>query len=644
MDQPVLLCGLGRVGWRVLEYLQAAGAAVVAIDSHCAASDPRLGKVRLVRGDCRLRETLEEAGVARARGVLILTSNDLVNIAATLMVRHLHPGVRVVLRMFNQNLISRLGSAVTNVVGLSTSALTAPLLALTALSGQALGTFSLEDGRRQVAELTLTEHSPLRDQPLADVAARHEVLVLAHFPAAGGERFLTDVTLDSRLAPGDRLVVCGEPRQLVPVLAQVGEEPVQELLWAGWLRRLGRVVRQTLAEIDWPVKVGTAVLVGVIVTSTLVFHFGVKHRLADALYRTISLMATGADMRGQELEADWQKVFVSVLRLLGAVLTAAFTAIFTNYLLRARLHGALEVRRIPDSGHVVVCGLGNIGFRVVEELLRLGERVVVVERARDSRFLATARQLGVAVILGDATVQEVLRQAHTASARAVLAVTSDELVNLEIALLVRELNPRQRVVVRLADAHLAQTLREAANVRSALSIPALAAPAFVAALFGDRVLSTFLVGGRLLAVLDLVVQAPDPQLEGQTVRAVAVDYRLLPVRLVAADGSPRPRPLGARLAAGDRLTVIAALPDLQRFLRRETVAQDWMVEVTAFPLPAREWLGLLLRTTRLVDAVTAEHSLNHLPFCLGANLSRGQAEELLFLLQRERVTAHVRQT
>jgi len=47
--------------------------------------------------------------------------------------------------------------------------------------------------------------------------------------------------------------------------------------------------------------------------------------------------------------------------------------------------------------------------------------------------------------------------------------------NVEIALQTRELNPRQRVVVRLSDTHLAQTLREAANVRFALSIPTLAA-------------------------------------------------------------------------------------------------------------------------------------------------------------------------
>src|SRR5262249_60018775 len=109
------------------------------------------------------------------------------------------------------------------------------------------------------------------------------------------------------------------------------------------------------------------------------------------------------DRQEEELVEDWQKVFASVLRIAGAALMAAFTAIVTNYLLRARLGGALEVRRIPDSGHVVVCGLGNIGFRVVEELVKSSERVVVIEQARDSRFVATARRLTAAAVSGDAT-------------------------------------------------------------------------------------------------------------------------------------------------------------------------------------------------------------------------------------------------
>ncbi len=568
MEQHFILCGLGRVGGRVLEYLRAAGTRVVVIDQTCTADDPRLGGAPLVRGDCRRPEVLQQAGLDRARGALILTSEDLVSISTALTIRQLNPSVRVVIRMFNQNLIARLGSAVSNVVGLSLSALAAPVLALIAQTGEALGAFQPEEGRRfQVAELRVRDNSPLRGQTVAKIGAHYQAPVLAHVPIGGPARLLQEVVPDAVLAPGDRVVVAGDPRVLAPVLAQIEEESLPALLWAGTVRRLGRVAWRTFSEIDLPVKICTAVLLAVIVASTLVFALGMEDRsVADALYRTISLIATGADMGGRELTAGWQKVFVSVLRLAGAALIAAFTAIVTNYLLRARLGGALEVRRIPDGGHIIVCGLGNVGFRVVEELLRGDERVVVIERSQQSKFIVTVRRLGVPVIIGDATVPEVLRQANAASARAVVAASSNELVNLEIALLVRELNPAQRVVLRLNDPQLARTLREAVNVRLGLSVPSLAAPAFVAALFGDRVQSVFLVEGRLLADIDLVVQASDTCLEGRAVGALAGDYHFVPVCLTAADGRPRPDLPAARLAVGDRLNAVIALPDLQRLL------------------------------------------------------------------------------
>lgn len=644
MDQPIILCGLGKVGWRVLDYLRAAGLSVVAIDTTCAPNDSRLEKVRLIQGDCRRPETLREAGLAAARGVIILTSDDLINIQTALTVRQLHPELRVVIRMFNQNLLTRLGKAVHNVFALSTSTLTAPLLALTALTGQALGAFRVEglpEGRRQVAEVTISAGSALRGRTILHATSGREVLVLAHFPSTGAGRFLHDVEPEARLTAGDRLVVCAEPRRLAAWMAEGTEQTAPHVLWAGWLRRTGRVIWRSWAEMDLAVKICTGVLIGAVALSTAIFHWGVtKYSVADAFFRSISVMATMADMHEDDFSAG-MKFFVGLLRLLGAALTAAFTAILTNYLLRVRLGGALEIRRIPDSGHVIVCGLGNIGFRVIEELLSYGERVVAIEMSRDNRFVPTARRLGIAVIIGDATVREVLRQANAAGARAVIVTTSDDLVALEIALLVRELNDDQRVVLRLSDPHLAQTLRDAANVRLALSIPTLAAPAFVAALFGDRVQSVFLVEDRMMAVVDLTIQPQDSFLAGQSLRTIAVDYRLLPLAVLASYGKALPHTLNSRLEAGNRLVAIIGLTDLQRLLRRETAPCDWSVEITAIPLPARPWVAQLLRTQRGLSAEEAELAAEKLPVCVGLGLTRGQAEDLLALLYRERVTGRI---
>jgi Trk K+ transport system NAD-binding subunit len=644
MEQPIILCGLGRVGWRVQEYLRAAGLPVVAVDTRCTANDPRLAGSRVVQGDCRLQEVLAEAGVARAAGVLVMTSDDLVNISTALMARHLNPEVRIVVRVFNQNLISRLGKAVKNITALSTSSLVAPFLAVTALTGQALGMFRIEgveDGRRQVADVAVGPASPLRGLAVGEVARRSGALVLAHFPGDRPPRFLTHVEPDDRLVAGDRLVVCGEPLALAPLLgADLETRSAGPLV--SWTRRVGRMVWRAVSEVDLPVKISTAVLIAVIVISTVVFDWtGAQRSVADSLFRAVGLIATAGTLPLAEEQRAGLKIFVAVLRIIGAALTAAFTAIFTNYLLRARLRGALEVRRIPDAGHVVICGLGNVGFRILEEMAGYGERVVALEVAHDNRFVTTARRLGVAVIHGDATVREVLRQANAGTARAVIAVTHNDLINLEIALLVRELNPTQRVVLHLSEANLAQTLREAANIRLAFSVAVLAAPAFVAALFGDRVLNVFFVGDQLLAVVDLLVQPQDSPLIDHVVRAVAVDYRLLPVAVLRPDGSAEPQPLAARLTAGSRLIAFLALCDLERFVRRQPVPTDCAVDVTGFPLPARDWVVLMLRTRQGLSAEAAERALERLPVRLGSNLTRGQAEDLLALMAREKVSGQL---
>lgn len=642
MEPPIVLCGLGRMGIRILRYLQAANLPVVVIDNRCRADDERLQGARLVCGDCRQRAVLEAADVAQARGVLILTNDDLVNISTTLMVRALNPSVRVVLRMFNQHLLLRLGSVLPNVHALSTSQLTAPVLAMTAMAGQGFAAFTVEgegDGERQVVELQVGAGSQMLGRTIAEVMAYREAVPVAHMPCHGSERFLLDVDVAGRLRAGDDLVLCARPRSLASLEPEM-DANAPHLLWAGWPRRMARVIHHTLAEIDPAVLICTSVLFGVILASTVILSLNVKnYKVIDALFRTVSVMATGARMYDNAREySPPLKVFVAALRIVGAALIAAFTAILTNYLLRVRLGGALEVRRIPDSGHIIICGLGAIGFRVVEELLRYDQPVVVIERDGGNRFVRAVRQLGAPVIIGDAGVRGVLQEAHAAASRAVIAATDDDLTNLAIALLVRELHARHRVVLLLSDPDLARLLREAADIRAALSVPILAAPAFLASLFGDRVLSVFQVRTHLFAVIDLLIQPHDPFVE-RSLRAVSVDYRLQPVALLPAEGPPPVPLLAARLRAGDRLVAIIALTDLEPLLRRLQPPVGFAVEVVNVPLPARGWLAGLIRTQRGCSEEEALHALENLPLRLVENLTRGQAEDMLARLLRERIDA-----
>ena len=641
MDRPVVLCGLGKVGSRVLEFLRGAGIPVRVIDTHADPADPRLAGVSLTVGDCRNADVLTRGGVGTARGVLIVTADDLVNVSAALTVRRLNPDCRTVVRMFNQNLLTSLGSAVQNTTALSVSALTAPLLALTALTGEALGAFRLDTGPQQLADVRVDAHSPLVRARVTDVAARSELLILAHTPRHSYSRLLHDVDGDARLAVGDRLIVCGSPDRLEPLLASGRGEILSGVHWAGRIRRAARLFVRTVGAVDLPVKVGSTLLFLTLFVSTLVFRFGVGSTWVDGLYETVSLMTTETELHGEGRPA-WVKVFLSLLKLAGAALFAGFTAIFTNYLIAARLGGAFEAAKIPDGGHIVVCGLGNMGYRCVEELVRLGRSVVAVEQVNDNPFAATVRRMGVPVIIGDATVAEVLRQARADTARAVIASVEAELANLEIALLVRTLNPDQRVVARLTDPDFATAVREAANIRLAVAASAVAAPAFAAALFGDRVHTLFAVAGRMLAAVEFTVQEFDGCLHENSLLAVMVDYKLLPVAVAgkepfAATGIPR----HYRLTAGDRLTAVVALPDLERLLRRETVPRNWSVIVDSHMPIADEALMPILRTARGCSTEEAEALLAGPRFTLASGLTRGSAEELVARLARERATARI---
>ncbi|MGL6097472.1 MAG: NAD-binding protein, partial [Fimbriiglobus sp.] len=523
-------------------------------------------------------------------------------------------------RMFNQGLIPRLGEAVRNMTALSVSALTAPLIALTAVTGDALGAFHLDAGPQEIAELVVRPNGEFVGQRLSDLASRHQLLLIAHLPAADDPRFLHAIDGDTRAVAGDRLVVCGSPEKLEPMQAYDRGELLPGVRWASGVRRIARAVRGTFAAVDLPVKLAFGVLAAVLFGSTATFHFGLGTDWATGLFQSVKIVATGDTLPGDG-QPPWAKVFVSVLKLAGTAMVAGFTAILTNYLIRARLGGAFELAKVPDGGHIVVCGLGNIGFRAVEELVRMRRPVVAIEKVNDNPFAATVRRMGVPVIIGDAVVAETLRQAKADTARAVVAGTESELANLEIALLCKQLNPTGRVVLRLTDPDFAQAVRDAADIKLTVAASAVAAPAFAAALFGDKVHTLISVAGKPLAVVELTVQADDPCLHEKPLVAAMVDYRFLPAGIngqepFAADGIPR----AYRLRAGDRVTAVLAVPDLERLLRREPAPKIWAVRVDAHLSVAKDSLVPIVRAARNCTQDEAEQLLREPQFTLASGL------------------------
>ncbi len=196
--------------------------------------------------------------------------------------------------------------------------------------------------------------------------------------------------------------------------------------------------------------------------------------------------------------------------------------------------------------HVVVVGVGKVGFEIIKGLLAMREPVVVVERpGADSALIDEIVDLKVPVVRGDGRNLKVLEQAGVARARAVILATSDDLTNLDAGLTARDLNGEARIVLRLFDSSLAVKVR-GAFAMPAISTAQVAAPAFIAAATGRRIYQQFQLAGKHLHLTDLTV-APRGGLVGRTVGEIQADQV---VNIVMHSG-----PAGVSVNPGHDLTL-----------------------------------------------------------------------------------------
>jgi len=213
--------------------------------------------------------------------------------------------------------------------------------------------------------------------------------------------------------------------------------------------------------------------------------------------------------------------------------------------------------------HIVVCGLGRIGYRVVNVLLRIGEEVIGVEQNPACQFLGELRQMKVPVLVGDARQREMLEQARVQEADAIVVCTQDDLTNLAIALEARELNPDIKVVLRMFDPVLADKVRKGFGIHTAFSTSALAAPVFAAAATRACIDYSFYVEDMLVNVAQVRVAAGS-LLDGRTVAEVEKELDISVIMykgLEVLDMHPAPE---VRLHPGDTLVVLASLEALAR--------------------------------------------------------------------------------
>jgi Trk K+ transport system NAD-binding subunit len=572
----VIVCGLRGVGLRTVEQLHFAGVRVAVVDDD---PDPRL--VPVVRGwgvphlvgSSRVAGTLEAVGLAGAAAIVCVQEDDLRTLETALLAHEQRPDLRVVVLLRNPAVgraMAAIGVAVLDVAGLSAPSVVEACLQSGAheieLAGERFVAVTVTAGRKATLRSLYGDLAPVAVVP------------------AGGKGVVVCPGRDHLVAPGDAVTLLGTPDK-VPSPERAAASPAA---WSGpgKARRLWTAAASFANAADRRLLLPFAGLIALVALSTTILRLGYRGdgggrmTVVDALYFNVETVTTigYGDFTFHD-QPGWLRVFAIGLMIVGTMFVAVFFAMLTNLLVSRRIEEALGRGRMTGlRGHVVVVGLGSVGARVAEGLVAEHARVVVVDHDQDNRYLARMRALGVPVVIADATQPQTLRAVSLAGARAVAVLTSDDLVNLETGLAVRDqLGERWAgvpVVLRLFDRHLAETVESSFGFGSVRSTDALAAPWFVGAALGLDVLGTFYVGRRPMLVARLAV-APGGGLDGLAMGELSARTRVVAIERVDSGGRlEHPPRRGTKFRAGDQAYLIGPYEELLQVLRRDALAPD----------------------------------------------------------------------
>ncbi len=190
-----------------------------------------------------------------------------------------------------------------------------------------------------------------------------------------------------------------------------------------------------------------------------------------------------------------------------------------------------RIRELED--HYIICGFGRVGQEVAADLANRGAPFVIIEQSRELATLARRRHL---VIEGDATDDELLRQARVEQARCLIAAVGSDADNTYITLSAKAINPRVFVVARIDHAGAERKLRQAG---------------------ADRVISPYSIGGRHMALAALqplfvdFIEVMDTLIGGRRGNLMLAEL------LVTADSALAGKPVEEALAGSHNVTVLA---------------------------------------------------------------------------------------
>ena len=308
-------------------------------------------------------------------------------------------------------------------------------------------------------------------------------------------------------------------------------------------------------------KIALILVLGVLVMGTLGYMLIEGLSFVDALYTTVDMMATVGSV-ARPLSEPGRLFTIGVIVMgVGSLLYtfgAGMEFVIEGHFSEAVRRRFMENKIAALRNHSIVCGFGRVGSRIAEELAAAHIRFVVLdERESNVRDCLERNYLA---LQGDATSDDVLREAGIERAKCVLVATDDDAHNISITLSARHLNSRLFIVARANHGETEAKLRLAG---------------------ADRVLSPYTIVGRRMANLAIqpgvveffdtltkagniefaveeVVVSPLSPLAGKTVleaQKILSDGAMI-VALKKSDGLVPGSRLEATIKAGEAIIVV----------------------------------------------------------------------------------------
>lgn len=216
------------------------------------------------------------------------------------------------------------------------------------------------------------------------------------------------------------------------------------------------------------------------------------------------------------------------------------------------------------NNHIILIGLGHLGFRVIRSLHQMGMETVAIERDPNDELIEVVQEMGIPVIQDDAAHISTLKAAGVERAQAIILCTQNDSMNLQIAFKARKSKPDIRAVLRIFDDDFAQLVREEFGF-AAMSATEMAAPTFATAAARVDITPPITVEGESFSLARFDID-PRSRLVGLSVSDIEQGFDVSVVLLRQNNHSDFHPAGDCRLDAGDVLAVLGGITQLRQLL------------------------------------------------------------------------------